>query len=220
MIAVVSALYAELHPLVAHIDDRRSQSCDGRRIICGTLDTRECVLCATGIGYQAMRSMLDALSTRYTMTEIISIGTAGALSPLLSVGDLLLPACIMNRCAGHGSSEKRDAIAINCQHENVTPPLPIRTGTLVTTSHPVWSKTERENMHTLTGADAVDMEGYAVARFSRARAIPLTILRYIADDYDPCGRALFKRRVATGAHHLAEATRRAAALSAVVPYWA
>ena len=156
----------------------------------------------------------------YAITEIISIGTAGALSPLLSVGALLLPACVMNRCANCEASQETDVIAVNYQHENVTPPLPIRAGTLVTTSHPVWSKTERENMHALTGADAVDMEGYAVASFSRARAIPLTILRYIADDYDPCGRALFKRRVATGAHHLAEATRRAAALSAVVPYWA
>jgi adenosylhomocysteine nucleosidase len=106
---------------------------------------------------------------------VISIGLAGALSPHLNAGDVVVADQIMT------GVEKWDC------HESWRFQLMSRLGHAyqgdIFGSDVIIERPEtKAGLHTATGALAVDMESQVAARFAASRNLPLAALRVISDD--------------------------------------
>jgi adenosylhomocysteine nucleosidase len=106
---------------------------------------------------------------------VISIGLAGALSPHLKVGDVVIADQIIT------GAENWDC------HEGWRVRLMSRLASAhqghIFGSDVIIEKAEtKSGLHTATGALAVDMESQVAARFAASRGLPLAGLRVISDD--------------------------------------
>ena len=80
----------------------------------GKLEGRDCLLVRTGMGKERAESATQFVLQRYPVTAMISLGFAGALSPELTIGDVVV--CSTMHCAsgpekGDGETEAYHADA-------------------------------------------------------------------------------------------------------------
>jgi adenosylhomocysteine nucleosidase len=106
---------------------------------------------------------------------VISIGLAGALSPLLRVGDVVLA----------------DQVLTGAENWDCDEGWRVRLGSRLPQAYqgPVFGSDviiekpdTKAGLHATTGAVAVDMESQVAARFASGRRLPLAALRVISDD--------------------------------------
>jgi adenosylhomocysteine nucleosidase len=161
-LAFVAALEREVRPLVKHwrLRDREHAGRTFR-----FFENEEAVVVCGGIGPQAARRAAEAVIVLYAPTLIYSVGYAGALDAGLKVGDILKPARVID--ANDGSSTKS----------------PNGSGVLV--SHSVTaSSAQKGKLRECYGAQAVDMEGAAVARAAEARGVRFAALKVVSDEFN------------------------------------
>jgi hopanoid-associated phosphorylase len=109
------------------------------------------------------------------ITGVISVGLAGALSPLLKVGEVVIAdQVIKGRETWPCSDMWRVALAANLAHAHQGP---------VAASDTILEDAEAKAvLYDDTGALAVDMESAIAGRFAAARNLPFAVLRVISDD--------------------------------------
>jgi adenosylhomocysteine nucleosidase len=123
---------------------------------------------------KALAARLEALHG--DISGIISIGLAGALSPLLKVGDVVIADRIVSgdeiwRC------DNRWRVALGARLASA------HHGSLAASDIILESPTTKAALFEASGgALAVDMESQVAARFALKRQLPLTALRVISDD--------------------------------------
>jgi adenosylhomocysteine nucleosidase len=106
---------------------------------------------------------------------VISIGLAGALSPLLKVGDVVIADEIVTGAEQFQCQEGwrvRLASRLAFAHQ----------GSLFGSDVIIEQPQTKAGLHQTTGALAVDMESQVAARFAASRNLPLAGLRVISDD--------------------------------------
>jgi hopanoid-associated phosphorylase len=110
-----------------------------------------------------------------TVSGVISIGIAGALSPNLRVGD-----CVIAReIVVGGKRFKTDTM----WSDGLAGRLPeAKSGAIAGVLQPVGGKAAKAALHLETGADAVDMESGIAAEVAASRDLPFAALRIISDD--------------------------------------
>jgi adenosylhomocysteine nucleosidase len=132
------------------------------------------VIAVAGGGDAAgLAAKLDALHG--DIKGVISIGIAGALSPLLKVGDVV----IADRIFGDTEKWNCDSnwrVALRAR-------LPLaHHGALAGSNAILDSADTKTALFDASGALAVDMESHVAARFALVRQLPLAGLRIISDD--------------------------------------
>ena len=177
--------------------DRGPEEKDGHRggyrgpgcsVYRGKLEGRDCLLVRTGMGKERAESATQLVLQRYPVTAVISLGFAGALSPELTIGDVVV--CSTMHCASgpvgwHGEVEAYHADAVLLALASVTagegvPRIP-RLGTGVTVRHLASSTQKMQALGIGLRADTVDMESYWIARIASARQVPFIAIRSISD---------------------------------------
>ncbi len=106
---------------------------------------------------------------------VISIGLAGALSPLLQVGDVVIADQIVTGTESwecHAGWRVRLLSHLAQAHQ----------GLLFGSDVIIQQAETKSGLHQATGALAVDMESQVAARFAHQRNLPLAGLRVISDD--------------------------------------
>lgn len=161
-VAIVAALDREVRPLVK--EWRVSEKVVDRRRF-RFFDSDDSVVVCGGIGAEAARRAAEAVIANYAPTMIYSAGFAGALDPVLKVGDVVRPRRVVN--AGDGSSVNLDQ----------------GDGVLVTFGS-VASPEQKAKLRDSFGAQAVDMEAAAVARAAAARGTGFAVVKVISDEFD------------------------------------
>ncbi|HSP06285.1 MAG TPA: hypothetical protein VLR94_03865 [Acidobacteriota bacterium] len=136
-------------------------------------------LLRTGVGEanaeRALRSVLDGRRVRM----VIHIGFAGALSPDVRVGDVV----IAHRVQG-SFSDSVPAASLELAARLKLPAIPIHFGTAVTVSDFLWKAEAKRALAAsvkMIEPAWADMESAAVARICVEREIPFVIARAITD---------------------------------------
>ena len=88
-VAVLSAFPAELAPLVAETDVKRTVTVDGRKYYLGTLRHVRVVLGLLGIGMVNARARAQTVAEHFRLAGMIVSGVAGSAHP---IGDVIVPA--------------------------------------------------------------------------------------------------------------------------------
>ncbi|MFO1247445.1 MAG: phosphorylase [Alphaproteobacteria bacterium] len=131
------------------------------------------VAVAGGGDGDGLKAKLNALHG--DIRGVISIGLAGALSPHLKVGDVVIAEKIITGVESwdcHAGWRNRLVSHLPQAHQ----------GTLFGSDVIIDRADTKSGLHEATGALAVDMESQVAARFATSRNLPLAWLRVISDD--------------------------------------
>ena len=113
-------------------------------------------------------SQLRARADRFRAFDlVISTGTCGALAPELSVGDLLVPALVVDGAGGRWLTAPVRRLA---QH-----------GTLLTVGDVIETAAHKSRLWLETGARAVDMESAPILAWAIERAARGAVIRAVSD---------------------------------------
>jgi hypothetical protein len=132
------------------------------------------IVMETGIGMVRAAAAIRWLLDNYQPRLIIACGFAGALSPELRVGDVLLASGVVE--PGVGDVHWGTAMPTELGD------LPV--GRLVTAKRLVATTADKGSMYSQTQAIMVDMESAAIAEACQKRGVQCAIIRSISDTAD------------------------------------
>jgi adenosylhomocysteine nucleosidase len=172
-IAVVTALKEEFEAVLARAREARFRG----TFVEARIGTSDVALCLTGDGAGNAGRAADMLCEAVRPTALLGAGIAGALSPGLAVGDVLVSRRIRD---SHGDVAPPDARLLAQALENTQ----ARAGTFLTVARPVvLASLKKALLQTFDdgGPAAADMESSAWARAAASRGIPYIVARAISD---------------------------------------
>ncbi len=119
-----------------------------------------------------------------TPSKILCVGTAGGLVPHLKIGDMVVSSHTLfahdpdnvYRCP----QPMIEALTSACQGESLT----CKVSRIVTAREAIFAREARQNLHKITGAEAVDMESHAISLEATRLSVPFASLRVISDALD------------------------------------
>ena len=158
-IGIIAALPREVAPLVK---GWRREELPGHRVVYLRGDV---VVACAGMGPVQAGIAVQAVRALAPVTELISIGLAGACDPRLKMADVVRPGVVIDRRTGERYLDER-------QH-----------AVLISTDAVV-NVAEKERLHVAYDAAAVDMEAATVARLARAHGLGFRALKAISDPSD------------------------------------
>jgi len=155
-IGIIAALPREVAPLVKGWKCERLPG--GRTVY---LRENAVVACA-GMGSSRVGLAVSAARALLPLTELISVGLAGACDPRLKIGDVVRPGVVIDRNTGERFLDDR--------YERV-----------LVSSSAILSVAEKERLRIAYDAAAVDMEAATVARLARAHGLGFRAVKVISD---------------------------------------
>jgi len=182
------------------------------RIYRGKLRGKPCLLVQTGMGRERAEKATQFVLDRFPVTALISLGFAGALTPDLKIGDVVVCSTV-HRTSGlekdEGEVEAYSADASLLAHASSGPKdgsTRFSLGTSVMVPRVVSSPQRKQELGHEFHAQIVDMESYWIARMASNQRVPLIAIRSISDTLQhglqpldhilaPDGRLLGKRVV-------------------------
>ena len=156
-----------------------------RGAVSGSIAGRPVRIAVSGIGPQAARAAAEAcvgLARQGRCRRVVWIGIAGALSPGLKVGDLVVATSVT--AAEEPHRVRRPAIALDRELATSAIASGCAEAVIVTTPTPVVTADERRRLWRQAGSPdraAVDMESYEAARVFDAAGLPFAVLRTVSD---------------------------------------
>ena len=152
---------------------------DERPVVAVVGMTREAKILAGGLviigGGDAatLASKLEA-ELRQGVAGVVSFGLCGALDPALTLGDLVVGETV--------GDDEDDFEADADWASRVVVALPsAKVGRFARAEQPVATTADKAALRSRTGAMAVDMESYVVARLAREYGAPFAIVRAVSD---------------------------------------
>jgi adenosylhomocysteine nucleosidase len=140
------------------------------------------LLIKTGYGLQAAGRALAFLIDNFKLISLVNVGLAGAVTPELGIGDILLA----DEVAAEGTDVLRtDPTCTAALADRLSShAFSFKPGRLLSVEKAVLNRDKRQYIFQHYQALAVDMEAFALLQICRANAIPFICLKVISDKWD------------------------------------
>ncbi len=177
-VTVVSAMPEELAPLRAMVSDLGRGRAGSLAVDRGRLAGRSVSLCVTGDGARRARDGATALLAASRPDGLLVLGVAGALSPGLGTGSLVVAARVM---AEDGRSWAADPEEVTAAAKATGAKIAV----VVSADHLADTAREKERLRRLSGENAspavVDLESASYVAAAVEAGIPWLCLRAVSD---------------------------------------
>lgn len=152
----------------------------------GQCGRRPVLLACSGMGRRRAEAALEAVLAHHDALAVVSFGFSGGLQGRLAAGDLILASELMGSTGPAGEIEptvfRADRELLRAATQALeTARLPAVCGATVTAPGIVDTPAGKESLGRRTGAVAVDMESYWLARAASTRGLPFLAIRAISD---------------------------------------
>ncbi len=202
MIGIICAMQIEADGILALAQNTREETINDLRFISGTLNGKEIVTVVCGVGKVNAAMCAVTLINRYAPELVINSGVAGALSPLVSIGDLVIATKTvehdMNTTAlGEKQGEisfpdgkvtyfvcDKNASSLLAECARELPETKTAQGIIASGDIFVSDRRKRLLINDRFGAVACEMEGAAIGHVCHCCRVPYAVLRAISDDMD------------------------------------
>lgn len=164
-VAILVPMGVEVRPVVSALPVRPLRGAASAAWV-GHLHGADLTVHMIGIGPEHARQVTERVVDEHRPDRLVVCGIAGGLGPATGLGDLVVPAEVIDATSGERFAAHRWG-----------PVAPA--GSLVTTDG-MWDA-ERLGPHSAAGAAAVDMETSAVAAVAERSSLPWTAFRGISD---------------------------------------
>ncbi len=174
-LGIIFALPLEAHTFERRARDTKEFQGQGCVIFEGRLSNRPIVWTISGVGQGAATRAAQLILDGHRPHTLISAGFAGALTPGLEHGTVLIPDRILNdRHECIYTLTLGDQIPFLAEKTR-------KTTTLITVDSIITSKEEKVQLRRDSNADLVDMESAAVARIAQEADVRFLAVRAISD---------------------------------------
>ncbi len=160
-IAIIAAMPREVAPLVKGW--KRDDALQAEKIF--VWESERAVVACAGMGARRVGMAVDAACRRGNVTELVSVGWAGALHGGLRAASVHRPATVIDAQTG-----ERFACAGG-------------DGVVVTVAA-VAGAAEKQRLRASYNADLVEMEAATVARMAEARGLRFRAVKAVSDEFD------------------------------------
>jgi adenosylhomocysteine nucleosidase len=186
-VGIVAALPIEvgaLTDLLAEKREYRDPAGKARPVIEGMLAGKRVALIVAGAGRDSAERGTARLLVGHRPRWIFSAGFGGALDPELRRGDAVVVREVLH---DRGDGSTPDRLEVDFQLADPAGDVPgkrLRSGVVATVDRIARTGAEKKVIRERTGADAVDMETFAVARVCADRGVRFLGLRVVSDEAD------------------------------------
>lgn len=189
MILLFYAFGLELRPFRRRLEHRRPLGLDGLKGFRSRIGNLELIAITTGVGPRHAGEIAQrAFKALPHASLVITAGVAGALSPGLAVGDVVVAdRLIIGNADGIGparvislASERVEELGAILLEAG----LAVSTGGLLTTSRVLATGADKRQAREASGAIAVDMESATIAAEAASEGLPLVCVRTVMDAAD------------------------------------
>lgn len=202
MIGIICAMTVEAEGLIALCNETKTEEIYGMRFTTGKMHGKDVVIVVCGVGKVNAAMCTLALIDRYKPKAIINSGVAGAVSPLVTIGDLVVAVKSvehdMNTTAlgdkqGEVSFPEGTKMYFECDKEisrvlydacRAIPDTTAKNGIVASGDIFISDRRQRLRINDRFGAIACEMEGAAIGHVCTRCGVPYGILRAISDDLD------------------------------------
>lgn len=202
MIGIICAMTVEAEGLIALCDDTKTEEIYGMNFTTGKMHDKDVVIVVCGVGKVNAAMCTLALIDHYKPKAIINSGVAGAVSPLVTIGDLVVAVKSvehdMNTTAlgdkqGEVSFADGTKMYFECDKDisrklfevcKSIPDTKTMNGIVASGDIFISDRRQRLRINDRFGALACEMEGAAIGHVCYRCGVPYGILRAISDDLD------------------------------------
>jgi adenosylhomocysteine nucleosidase len=191
MILLFYAFGMELRPFRRRLEHRRPLGLDGLTGFRSHIGNLELVAIATGIGPRhAGQSARRAFKALPHAALVITAGVAGALSPGLAVGDVVVADRLITARVDEVGIAPERVVTVAAERVEelgailLEAGLAVSTGGVLTTSRVLATAADKRQAREASGAIAVDMESASIAAEAASEGLPLVCLRTVMDAAD------------------------------------
>ncbi|MGE4418407.1 MAG: 5'-methylthioadenosine/adenosylhomocysteine nucleosidase [Sulfurimonas sp.] len=217
-IAIMGAMPEEIAPILEKVGSYKKIEYAGNRYYEATYKGVQLVIAYSKIGKVFSTLTATTMIEHFGATKLLFSGVAGAISPTLKVGDLIVATKLSQHdlditAFGHPFGYVPEgAVFVETDKEMVEMSKEVAAGMgksvqegIIATGDQFVANEERKNWIGATfGADALEMEGGSVAVVCNALGVPFFILRAISDAADMDASFSFDEFLETSAKESAE----------------
>ena len=197
-IGIIVAMQEELEEIKEYVEDINEKEIRHITFIEGKVEEKNVVLVQCGIGKVNAAMVTQALIDSYSIEYIVNIGVAGALNPMLNIGDVVIADKLIQHdfditafghskgyITGVGDFIQTDENLKNklekLNHNNKDNDYKIKLG-IIASGDIFCTDIEMKNkIYSKFDADCVEMEGAAIAQVCYLNEIPFVVMRSISD---------------------------------------
>lgn len=197
-IGLIAAMQEEMNAIKGIMTNITEKQIYELTFIEGKINEKDCVLVQCGIGKVNSSRVTQILIDNYDVEYIINVGSAGAATNELEIGDIVIGKKLVQHdfditAFGHkkgyisniGECIESDAKLIQ-KFENVIAEIEnknykIKIGSIASGDIFCTEQTMKEKINKKFNADAIEMEGAAIAQVCYLDEIPFIIVRSISD---------------------------------------
>jgi adenosylhomocysteine nucleosidase len=151
------------------------------KFVVGTIFSKAVLLLRTGVGPQKTARRLEEIEEAHNPQCVLSIGCAGALSPDIGTGDVVISERLIDDAAGGRAYHPSPALVETAKDCCKRLGLPFHVGGTASTPSVVATTRDKKDLAAKYGAVAVDMESAQVAAWADKIGIPMLSVRTISD---------------------------------------
>lgn len=177
MLLILAALKEEIRPILDGLEIEERVNYRPALIFRGEYLGHEVIIAHTGIGAEKMQRAAAFCIGEYKPSACINIGYCGALTPHLSLGDIVIADNIVHETNGAAIAT---TFTIDVSSQN----FKIHRGTILTVDKVIQTPHEKAFLGTKFGAIALDMESAGMAKAASKGGIPFTCTRSVLDTMD------------------------------------
>lgn len=202
MIGIICAMQVEADGIIALCENMESTEIAGMKFTKGTMFGKDIVTVVCGVGKVNAAACCFAMIEKFKPDAIINSGVAGAVSPIVSIGDIVVATKSvehdMNTTAlgdkqGEVSFLNGTKTYFECDRTisrklteacKKLPDTKVENGIVASGDIFVSDRKKRMRINDRFGALACEMEGAAIGHVCYCCGVPYSILRAISDDLD------------------------------------
>ncbi|MDO5695483.1 MAG: 5'-methylthioadenosine/adenosylhomocysteine nucleosidase [Eubacteriales bacterium] len=195
---IIGAMAQEVEALTEGMESVTIREIAGRKFYVGRYHGCDVVVVESGIGKVNAAVTAQILIDRFEIRSLINTGIAGALSPRVNIGDVILSTDVAQydvdvTAFGHAPGQipgmaMRTWTASDFLREAAAGVQigggRIYAGRIITGDRFLADDTEKRHLYQLWQADCVEMEGAAIAQTASMNNIPFLVVRSISDKAD------------------------------------
>ncbi len=223
IIGIIGAMDEEVAKLISQVDITAEETVAGMTFRAGTLGGANVVIVKSGIGKVNAGICVQLLITRFGATHIINTGFAGALSPEVTIGNIVVSTDAVQHdfdvsplgvkkgeiIAGMVAfPADKELVGLACKVIAETlPEVKVLSGRICSGDQFICEKAAKERIVSEFGGLCCEMEGAAVAQVCTLNNVPFLVLRAVSDSADEAAGEDFNFSVfqSTVAEEFAEA---------------
>lgn len=220
-LGIIAAMQEEMNEIKKIMNNVQENTIYELKFYEGTINNKNIVLVESGVGKVNAARTTQVLIDNYKIDAIINVGSAGSANKELQIGDIVIGKTLVQHdfditAFGHpkgyisnvGEKIKSDENLIKSMEQTIenlqNKEFKIKIGTIASGDIFCTEPKMKEKIRDKFNADAIEMEGAAIAQVCKLDNVPILVIRSISDSPNGNNNITFDQYLETASKRCAE----------------